>query len=49
MFVVGHNIPFRNREIPVEDVKELAFHPTDIFFRESAGPSSPSSVFDGVI
>jgi hypothetical protein len=49
VFVVGHDIPFCNGEVPVEDPKELALHSTDVFFGESAGPSSPPSVFDCVI
>ena len=49
MFVVGHNIPFRDGEVPVEDIEQLAFHPANIFFREGARPPSPSRVFDGVI
>ena len=49
VFVVGHNISFCDREVPVEDDKELAFHSTDVLFGEIAGPPSPSRVFDGVI
>jgi len=49
VFVVRHDVPFRNREVPVEDVQQLAFHSPNIFFREGAGPPSPSRVFDGVI
>lgn len=48
-FVVGHDISFRDGEVPVEDVEELAFHPADIFLGEGARPTSPPCVFDGVI
>ena len=49
MFVVSHDIPFSDGEVPIKDVEELSFHPTNIFSGENTGPPSPSRVFDGVI
>lgn len=47
--MVSHDIPFRDGEVPVEDVKELPFHPANVLFRESTRPSGPSSVLDCVV
>ena len=46
---MSHEIPFSDREVPVEDAEELSFHTTNIFLGENARPPSPSRVFDGVI
>ena len=38
-----------NRKIPVEDVEQLAFHPTNVPGLENAGTPRPNDVFHHLV